>query len=417
MSAPKTENSNERESAAQMSAKTKATTQAAEKSGDVSQAKPKAKKPTKQEVAAKAVEKMRQATLKITPAPAPSELVMMPLSLIETRAQVRTEFDEDALRELAADIAANGVLQPILLRPNPGRCNYLVIAGERRFRAARMAQLDAIPAIVGEVTDDHASAMQIAENIQREDLSLGDTAKAVRKLYELYGNSATAVAGKLHKSKAWVSKRLAASCPSLRHMAREILEDGITEDLEIILLLDKLQLVDYCACQEICRKLRAGEAGRQTVREAYDAAKAERDRNDQEAAAKTEAATPPEAKADAERKVAKWKAEQEEQRLKRESDPQNIAWRITHLGEVPKDQRESLNDEHRKILAAHLKRLHESGKRAEPAEAVEELIVMHYDENFTAIEVAAYATGMQGRKFDMDDLISLVMETIEGVLA
>ncbi len=367
----------------------------------VSHAKPAAKKakPTKQEAAAAAVAKMRQTTIDLAPAPAPSELVMMPLSLIETRKQVRTEFDETALAELAADIAARGVLQPILLRPNPGMVNYLVIAGERRLRAARLAQLESIPAIIGSVDDETASAMQIAENIQREDLCLADEAAAVRTLYELKGNSVTAAAAQLHKSKSWVSKRLAASCPDLGGQARHILEGDFTEDLEIILTVDKLQAINWYECQLLVDKIKAGDAGRQTVRDAYEAAKAEKERIEAERAARNS----PEATAKRDKEAAaqkelfdKWA---EEQKAKERLDPLYLRWKYDEELEV--DQLD--------VLGKHLEKLHRSGSKTTDIALIMAIVEM-VSGNYSAIEIAAFVAGSREMSFDLGVLIRLTKE-------
>ncbi len=386
---------------------------------DVSHAKPaapKKAKPTKQEAAAAAVAKMRQATIDLAPVPAPSELVMMPLSLIETRKQVRTEFDEAALAELAADIAARGVLQPILLRPNPGMVNYLVIAGERRLRAARLAQLETIPAIIGDVDDDTAASMQIAENIQREDLCLADEAAAVRKLYELKGNSVTAVAAQLHKSKSWVSKRLAASCPDLQHMAREILEGGYTEDLEIILTVNKLQRLDWYEARMLVEKIKDGDAGRQTVRDAYEKVKAEKER----LAAEQEARNSPEEvekrkadeKARAHERAVAYANQCEEQRL----HPKQICFAITKNARILKDDRKALDADQQKVLETHLEKIHTGAKIRGFDYGANKLVTMFYESSeYAEIEIAAYVSGMHQRKFDLAELVDMVTKAIENV--
>ena len=92
------------------------------------------------------------------------------------RYQPRTRVDEGALYELAESIKAQGVMQPVLVRPlrqasSDGAKRYEIIAGERRFRAARLAGLDAVPVLVRDVSDEAAAAMALIENIQREDLN------------------------------------------------------------------------------------------------------------------------------------------------------------------------------------------------------------------------------------------------------
>lgn len=363
----------------------------------VSHAKPKAteKRPSAAEKAKAAVEKMRQASLTI-PAPSapPSELMMMPLTLIETRKQVRTEFDDEALRELAQDIAVRGVLQPILLRPNPGMANYLVIAGERRLRAARLAQLESVPAIIGEVDDDTASLMQIAENIQREDLSLGDEAAAVRKLYGLCGNSVTAVAERLHKSKGWVSKRLAASHPELSWHAKALIEDGVTEDLEIVLTVSKIAEIDYCSASKIAKDIREGKAGRETVRQYLETVRQEKAQQAEEAAKRHENWNSPEA-------VAKREAERAENEQKRAAakaaarlDPDWLKWRDLN----------KLDDDQRIALRTHLDALSLRGKM-DGDKAMRLYVLRALEEGgISQIELAAYLAGYTGQSYDLDSL-------------
>src|SRR5450830_690962 len=102
----------------------------------------------------------------------------LPVSQMQAgKYQPRTRMDEGALNELAASIKAQGLLQAILVRPleaHPGHMGaqrYEIIAGERRFRAAQLAGLTEVPVLVKEVGDEHAAAMALIENIQREDLN------------------------------------------------------------------------------------------------------------------------------------------------------------------------------------------------------------------------------------------------------
>ncbi|HEX2648389.1 MAG TPA: ParB/RepB/Spo0J family partition protein [Burkholderiales bacterium] len=99
--------------------------------------------------------------------------------------QPRTRMDEQALAELSASIKAQGLVQPVLVRPvNGGPERYELIAGERRWRAAQMAGLTEIPALVREVPDNAALAMSLIENIQREDLNPIEEAAGVQRLVE-----------------------------------------------------------------------------------------------------------------------------------------------------------------------------------------------------------------------------------------
>lgn len=109
------------------------------------------------------------------------EILSLPLDQIQRSPhQPRQDFDETALLELAASIRANGVLQPIIVRP--GGAGYEIVAGERRARAAKLAGLAAIPAIVRRYSDEDTLVLSLVENIQRADLNAIDRASAYRRL-------------------------------------------------------------------------------------------------------------------------------------------------------------------------------------------------------------------------------------------
>ncbi|MFM9882370.1 MAG: ParB/RepB/Spo0J family partition protein [Burkholderiales bacterium] len=102
------------------------------------------------------------------------------------RYQPRTRMDEESLRELAASIQAQGMIQPILVR-GVGAARYEIIAGERRWRAAQLAGLAEVPVVIREVPDQAALAMALIENIQREDLNPMEEAKGVQRLIDEFG--------------------------------------------------------------------------------------------------------------------------------------------------------------------------------------------------------------------------------------
>lgn len=120
--------------------------------------------------------------------------------------QPRKNFDAEALSQLADSIAANGILQPILVRETGER--YEIIAGERRFRAARLAGLSEIPALVLEADDEAAAKYALIENLQREDLNPYEEAAAIRKLMDEYGLSQEQVAGSIGRSRSAVANAL-----------------------------------------------------------------------------------------------------------------------------------------------------------------------------------------------------------------
>jgi ParB family transcriptional regulator, chromosome partitioning protein len=115
---------------------------------------------------------------------APRLPTSLPLARLQAgRYQPRTRMDEAALQDLAASIRQHGMMQPIIVRAIDGQ-RHEIIAGERRFRAARLAGLDEVPVIVREVSDENALAMALIENIQREDLNPLEEAQAIRRLLD-----------------------------------------------------------------------------------------------------------------------------------------------------------------------------------------------------------------------------------------
>lgn len=130
------------------------------------------------------------------------------ISLIEPdRNQPRSDFDEERLNELAENIRQHGVLQPILVRPF-GEDRYMIVAGERRWRAARIAGLSEIPALIRELTELEAAQIALIENIQREDLNPIEEAKAYRRLSDEFGMKQEDIARIVGKSRAAVSNSM-----------------------------------------------------------------------------------------------------------------------------------------------------------------------------------------------------------------
>lgn len=116
----------------------------------------------------------------------------------------RKHFDEAALEELAASIAARGVIQPIIVRPR-GKGRYQLVAGERRWRAAQKARLHEIPALVRELTDREVTALALIENLQREDLNPVEEARAYQRLSDEEGMTQAEIARMVEKSRSHVA--------------------------------------------------------------------------------------------------------------------------------------------------------------------------------------------------------------------
>ena len=151
---------------------------------------------------------LSQATLKQVQSKARDELHHLPLDLIRPgRYQPRSVFDEEKLAELADSIRAQGVVQPVVVRP-VGDDEYELIAGERRWRAAQMAGIDDIPAVVRDVPDEVSVAMALIENIQREDLNPLEEATALRRLIDDFQMTHQEAADAVGRSRAAVSNLL-----------------------------------------------------------------------------------------------------------------------------------------------------------------------------------------------------------------
>lgn len=152
-----------------------------------------------------------------------NEIITLKISQIEpNRKQPRRHFDEDALAELADSISRHGVLQPILVRPQIYG-GYQIVAGERRYRACRLAGLTEIPAIVRELSDSESMQIALIENLQRSDLSPLEEAQGYRTLIDDYGFSQEDIARTVGKSRPAVANMLRLL--SLPDEVRPLLEE------------------------------------------------------------------------------------------------------------------------------------------------------------------------------------------------
>ncbi len=121
--------------------------------------------------------------------------------------QPRKHFDDDALQELANSISVHGVIQPLVLNKLDDG-NYLIIAGERRWRASKLAGLDKVPAVIKEYTDKQIKEISLIENLQREDLNPIEAARAIRQLMDEYHLTQEAVSDRIGKSRSNVANTL-----------------------------------------------------------------------------------------------------------------------------------------------------------------------------------------------------------------
>lgn len=208
---------------------------------------------------------LSQTTLKqVAERESAGELKQLPLDVIHPgRYQPRSVFDEDKLEELASSIRTQGVVQPIVVRSTAAG-SYELIAGERRWRAAQLAGIDSIPAVVREVTDEAAVAMSLIENIQREDLNPLEEAAALRRLIDEFQMTHQQAADAVGRSRAAVSNLL-----RLLELIQEVKDMVDVRDLEmgharaLLSLQDELQLQ---AAREVVRRKLSVRATESLVR-------------------------------------------------------------------------------------------------------------------------------------------------------
>ena len=149
------------------------------------------------------------------------ELRALPIELLQRGAnQPRTDFDKEALQELAESIKAQGVLQPVMVRPLDDSGKFEIIAGERRWRAAQLAGLHEIPAVVRELDDQTAMCIALIENIQREDLNPLEQARGLARLAEEFDMTHDDIAGSVGRSRSAVTNmlRLLELCDDVKRL-------------------------------------------------------------------------------------------------------------------------------------------------------------------------------------------------------
>jgi ParB family chromosome partitioning protein len=178
--------------------------------------------------------------------------------------QPRTRMDEGSLYELAESIKSQGVMQPILVRPVDGG-RYEIIAGERRFRAARLAGLDSVPVLVKPVADEAAAVMSLIENIQREDLNPLEEAQGLQRLTGEFGLTHEQAAQAVGRSRSAASNLL-----RLLNLAAPVQQMLMAGDIDMgharaLLALESAQQV-MSAQEIVSKKLSVRDAERLVAR-------------------------------------------------------------------------------------------------------------------------------------------------------
>ena len=217
----------------------------------------------------------------------------LPVTVLQPgKYQPRTRMDQETLNALAASIKAQGIMQPILVRP-VGDGKHEIIAGERRWRAARIAGLSSVPVLVRNVPDQQALAVALIENIQREDLNALEEATGIERLVREFSLTHQAVADAVGKSRATVTNllRLLELPPPVRELlAQGLLEMGHARALLVLPAEQQTDLAREAAAggwsvREVERRVgeglkKKGSAGKRAGRKDRDVARLEEELSD-----------------------------------------------------------------------------------------------------------------------------------------
>ena len=183
-----------------------------------------------------------------------SEMAEVAISEIEPNPlQPRTAFDDESLQELASSIAQLGVIQPITLKRRANG-KYIIISGERRWRASQIAGLESLPAYIREVDDEDLHAMALVENIQRQDLNAIEIALGMQRLVEECGLTQEAMAEKVGKKRSTVSNYLRLlSLPSEVQLALKegMITVGHAKAIASIAPEEQLKLLKKCVKRDL----------------------------------------------------------------------------------------------------------------------------------------------------------------------
>ena len=169
-------------------------------------------------------------------------------NLVTGKYQPRTHMNEKALKELAESIKAQGIMQPIVVRYLDNK-RYEIIAGERRWRAAKIANLDEVPILIKNIPDESALAMALIENIQREDLNAIEEAKGIQRLIDEFGMTHESASEILGKSRTTITNLLRLL--SLSQHVQNALLDGKIEMGHARAIIPLASIEQAMICQKI----------------------------------------------------------------------------------------------------------------------------------------------------------------------
>lgn len=200
------------------------------------------------------------------------QLAVVKFSDIKVSPQIREQMEDETstLQEMGGSIKQHGILQTMLLRPISGPIPYELVAGGRRYASATLVGETEGPCLIKDMTDEEKDDIQLAENIQRKNLTQIEEAKKVQRDLDAANGDVEAVMAKHHKGRAWVSKMLGLL--KLSDQARRLLSENISADLEVIGKVKAIEKVDPEAAKNLVDDL-AATRGKADARKKADAVK------------------------------------------------------------------------------------------------------------------------------------------------
>ena len=200
------------------------------------------------------------------------QLAVVKFSDIKVSPQIREQMEDETstLQEMGGSITQHGILQTMLIRPIPGPIPYELVCGGRRYAGATLAGETEGPCLIKEMTDEEKDDIQLAENIQRKNLTQIEEAKKIQRDLDAANGDVEVVMAKHHKGRAWVSKMLGLL--KLSDQARRLLSENISADLEVIGKVKAIEKVDPEAAKNLVDDL-AATRGKADARKKADAVK------------------------------------------------------------------------------------------------------------------------------------------------
>jgi ParB family chromosome partitioning protein len=334
---------------------------------------------------------------------------------IIVKVQIRTLFEDDdnSIVELSESIKKRGVLMPILLR-NAGD-TFELVAGERRYRAAKLAGLETIPAYIRDMTEAEAADAQLAENIQRQNLTQLEIAKKLQDDLNILG-SVEAVLEKHQKGRSWLSKMIGLL--TLPEQTKRLLTENVTADNEVIGAVKAVEAVDPEKAKELVDDLKKTR-GDGNAREKAKAVKDEVKPSPKKAAAKTKTEQKPETKTDIKTKTEAAKPANipEQTDIVADSDAaqklHSFYFAIYEHGAKPNVVLETMSADDKAAVRDYLYNFYAAGKQAKDAGRAAMLGLRSGEfatDGVNAFNLVSFLYGLNGVDFDLLNIFGSVKE-------